>query len=155
MYGVRYARDLLLTMRTSMSQRFIRRISLLPMLYSKINTKVINVELTNEKKKQIAQTFGPVTRLIDGGSAVTCDVIIRNIQRAWSTSVFCVLVRLESPSETYYAIANAYSFTQAIHKAQFELRKVIADKSSSDMQSIRDIQKAVHKKYFADLFVAS
>ena len=43
------------------------------MLYSKINTKVINVELTEEKKKFIAKKLSPIVQLTDGGKGVKCD----------------------------------------------------------------------------------
>ena len=93
------------------------------MLYPKINTKVINVELTNERQKQIISHLAPVTRLVDGGRGVVCDVVIRKIHKGWGSSTYSILVRLQTPQETYYTIAHERHFTRAVARAAQKLRQ--------------------------------
>jgi len=123
------------------------------MLSTKINTKVIDVELTEKRKNVIAHTFTPLTRLVDGGAR--CDVVIRKIHRMWGGDVYCVLVRLKTHTQAYYAVANANSFLRAINQAQIELRKSINKKHAPDVNRVLHLQQAVHKRYFVELFMQS
>lgn len=123
------------------------------MLSSKIHTKVINVELTDDRKDQIVQKFSPVTRIADGGATVSCDVVIRKIHRVWSGDMYCVLVRLVTTKQTYYAVASAHQFLKSISKARDELQETLNKKTSSDVNKIKQMQQSVHKKYFVEMFI--
>jgi len=119
----------------------------------KINTKVINVELTNQRQKQIITNLAPITRLINGGRGVRCNVIIRKIHRSFTKDVFSVMVRLSAEDEVYYAIAHNAHFSRAISRASEKLRKNMSKAYYQDTQQVQQLQKIAHEKYFVELFV--
>lgn len=123
------------------------------MLSKKINTKVIDVELTDERRKKVIKEFLPILRVADGGVGARCDIVVRKIHRMWSGNMYCILVRLITPKQTYYAVANAHHFVQAIMKARDELYKTMNKKYVADIDKIKYVQDEVHKKHFVELFV--
>lgn len=123
------------------------------MLYPKINTKVINVELTSTCQKQIITHLVPVTRLINGGRGAVCDVVIRKIQRTWGGAIYSILVRLTADGETYYAVAHERHFRRAVSEAADGLRRNMSKMYYTEAAEVRQMQKKVHEKYFVELFV--
>ena len=123
------------------------------MLYPKINTKVINVELTSERQKQIITNLAPVTRLINGGRGAVCDVVIRKVHRGWGSDVYSILVRLQSNDETYYAVASERHFARAVSRASNELRRSMSKVYYTEADQIRRLQKTAHERFCVELFV--
>tara|TARA_B100000745_G_C20126799_1_gene385999 strand:+ start:270 stop:641 length:372 start_codon:yes stop_codon:yes gene_type:complete len=123
------------------------------MLSPKINTKVINVELTSERQKQIISNLAPVTRLINGGRGAVCDVVIRKIHRSWGGAIYSILVRLTADGETYYTVAHERHFGRAVSEAADRLRRSMSKTYYTEAQQIRRLQKTAHEKYFVELFV--
>ncbi len=124
------------------------------MLYPKINTKVINVELTSERQKQIITNMAPVTRLCNGGRGAVCEVIVRKIYRGWGNNVYSVLARLQTAEgEKYYAIAHERHFSRAVARAADKLRRGMSKTYYTEAQQIQRLQKTAHEKYFVELFV--
>jgi hypothetical protein len=123
------------------------------MLSTKIKTKVIDVELTDENNTQIIKTITPVMQLIDGGKGVSCDVVIRKINRVWAGTMYCVLVRLTTTSKTYYVVASNRRLSTAISSVSSDLHHRLSARYVADMASVLQIKQAVHQKYFVEMFV--
>ena len=82
-----------------------------------------------------------------------CDVVIRKITRTWSGVVYCVLVRLETDTQTYYAVSNSHRFSRAISQVRSELRRTMSKEYFSDVDKVKYMQQEVHRGYFSELFV--
>ena len=113
----------------------------------------MNVELTNQRQKQIISNMAPVTRLVNGGRGVRCDVVIRKVHRSWGGDVFSILARLEAGKEVYYAIAHEPRFSRAVSRAADKLRRNMSKAYYTQAQEVRQLQKIAHEKYFVELFV--
>lgn len=117
-----------------------------------ITTKAMNVELTNERQKQIISNLAPVTRL-SSERKVRCDVVIRRLRSAWGGEVFSILTRLEAGENVYYAIARGGRFSRAVSEAADKLRRRMSKHYFTESEEVRQHKARAHEKYFVELFV--
>lgn len=119
-----------------------------------INIRTLNVELSQEQKQQVYRHLGPLVRLVQNQRKVTCDVIIRNIRRPLTGALYCVMVRVRSPEELYYAVGMEHVFMRAIRAAETELRRTMSRSYNPDTKSIEHLRSHAHERFFVELFAA-
>jgi hypothetical protein len=119
-----------------------------------IHLQVIDVELTPLKEQQIKSHISPLLQLVDGGTDARVDVIVRNIKRAFAGELFCIMVRITTVHQSYYAVGMEPTFMRAMSAAQHELQKTLSHTFVPDTQAIEYLRKHAHEQYFVELFAA-
>ena len=122
------------------------------MVSPKILTKVINVELTDERQRYINRQLGPVTRLVAGGGESHTELVIRCLHESWHGATYYALARIEAGGQSYYAVAQGRHFRAVIREVRGTLRRAISQEQHSDLKEIVRLQNAVHEKYYRRLF---
>lgn len=118
-----------------------------------IRIHVINVELTEERKNQVYRQVQPLLRLTTHHREASCDVVIRSIRRPLSGTTFCVMLRIQSPTQTFYSVGMAHHFVRAVSEAHDEMRRTMSRSYTPDTKTIEHLRKRVHDRYFVELFV--
>jgi hypothetical protein len=120
---------------------------------SDINLQVIDVELSPLKEQQINHHIGSLRSLVPDQSRTTCDVIIRSIKRPLSSELFCVMVRMKTPEQSYYAVGMEHAFFKAVRAVERELRKSLSRTYVPDTATIEYLRRHAHERFFVELFV--
>ncbi|OIP76865.1 MAG: hypothetical protein AUK16_02885 [Parcubacteria group bacterium CG2_30_44_11] len=118
-----------------------------------INLQVINAELTPLKEQQINHHIGSLLSLVPNPSSTTCDVIIRNIKRPLSSELFCVMVRVKTAEQSYYAVAMEHAFFKALRTVERELKRTLSQTYMPDTETIEYLRRHAHERFFVELFV--
>ncbi len=119
-----------------------------------INLQVIDVVLTPLKEYQINHHIGSLLRLTSTPEAARCDVLIREIARPLASKVVCVMVRLHTPEQTYYAVGMEHTFFKAVRTAERELHRTLSRAYVPDTATIEHLRRHAHERFYMELFVS-
>lgn len=122
------------------------------MFDEKINIKSVRVELTNERKMYLLRHLGPLLRLASDPKT-TADVIVRQIRRPVAGHTFCIMVRFNCTSRTYYSVAMSPYFTRAVREARDEMRRSLSRSYTPETRTLHHLRDKAHQRYFVELFV--
>ncbi len=121
---------------------------------STINLQVLDVELTPLKEQQINHHIGSLFTLTPDPSHATCDVIIRSIKRPFSAALFCILVRMQTTDQSYYAVSMEHAFFKAVRNVERELKRALSHAYLPDTETIEHLRRHAHERFFVELFVS-
>lgn len=125
---------------------------LLRMMYPIINTKTMNVELTNDRISLITQKLSPLSRLVPSSEKVVFDVVIRKMRKPWQGERYCVSVRMSTTSDKYYAIANEAYLEKTFSRVREDLRKAISKTYQAEEAKLSKMQRFVRERQYLELF---
>jgi hypothetical protein len=117
-----------------------------------IKLQVIDVALTPLKEQIITHHIGSLLRLTNVPERAHIDVVIRRIPRALTSPIICIMVRLHTEDQTYYAVGMEHSFYRAVRAAERELRKTLSRTHVPDAATIEHWRQHAHERFFQQLF---
>lgn len=120
------------------------------MLLFKINTQVINVELTTQRKDIIERHLQEIADFIAVDHITSCDLVIRKMHRAWGKDVFAVMVRVVTNEKTYYAVAHRPDLSRSLAHAVVTLRRSVSQVYNPAAAEVRQVRNRAIETYAAE-----
>lgn len=123
------------------------------MFSTPITIRVLNVELTEERRNYLCRQFMPLIRLVDQQLQAECTVIIRAIRRPLSGVTYCVMAQITTSTQAYYAVGFNRYLTRSIREARDDMRRSLSRAYTPDMAAIEHWRTQVNERYFVEMFV--
>ena len=125
---------------------------LLRMMFPTINTRSMNVELTEEHYSLITKKLAPLARLVSDEKGVQFDIVLRKIHKKWSGERYCISVRMSTATQKYYAITTERYFAKAFSSIREDLRKSISKSYKAEERSASRMQRFIRERQYLELF---
>lgn len=95
-----------------------------------INTRATNVELNDERKSLISRKLMPLARYLRAESKLNIDVVMRKVRSRFGGDLYCVSVKVITPTDTYMAVATESHLSKALTRSRETLRRSISKGAS-------------------------